>query len=109
MTNLAGKNRTFFFDNTGVEADPNAPYTNSGGAALLTLYELSSAGAVSEAAGAITGGPRVISRELETPGHFIFDGADSFSGSVTIAGSPLVSVGASGALGSGAITFLTAA
>ena len=107
MTDLAGHNRTFFFNGAGVAADLNAPYTNSGAAALLTLDELNAGGVVTEAAGAIVEGPGVISLELAAVGQFIFSGANAFSGGVLIAGSTRVSVGASGALGTGAITFLT--
>ena len=107
MTDFAGHNRTFYFSNTGVAADLNGPYTNSGAAALLTLVELDSAGVVTEAAGAIVEGAGVLSLQLAAVGQFIFNGANTFSGGVSIAGSTRVSVGASGALGTGAITFLT--
>ncbi len=109
MTDLAGHNRTFYFSNTGLAVDLNGPYANSGAAALLTLVELDSAGVVTEAAGAIVEGPGVLSLQLATVGQFIFNGANTFSGGVFIAGSTRVSVGASGALGTGAITFLAGA
>ena len=101
MTDLAGVSQTFLFNNNGAEADPNAPYTNSGAAATLTLDEISSAGVVTEASGAFTG----VSVDVEGPGQFIFNGTNSIAGNVSILGG-LLSVEDSGALGtSNAIVF----
>jgi hypothetical protein len=107
MTDLAGANRTYVFVVAGATADPNAPYLNSTGAATLTLYEFNSAGVVTEAAGALQDGGGVLSLALPGTGQFVFAGANAFTGAVTLAGSTLASVRASGALGSGAISFLS--
>src|SRR4051794_33218749 len=105
MTDLAGSSLYFYFNNTGIVADPNGPYTSSGGRGVLWLTEQNSAGAVSEAADAITDGAGLTYLVLAGVGEFIFNGANAFSGDVYLFNSVTATVGADDALGLGSIRF----
>src|SRR5271165_4629231 len=105
MANLAGANLAESF--SASQADPNAPYTNTGGlnqAATLTLATSAAGVVVTEAANAIQETTEPIALVLSGPGDFQFQGANAYSGGTTIEGGEL-ELGANTSAGTGEIAF----
>src|SRR5271166_5096482 len=105
MANLAGANLAESF--SASQADPNAPYTNTGGlnqAATLTLATSAAGVVVTEAANAIQETAEPIALVLSGLGDFRFQGANAYSGGTTIEGGEL-ELGANTSAGTGEIAF----
>jgi autotransporter-associated beta strand protein len=105
--NLAGANVTETFSTTGITADANAPYTNTGGAnasATLSLTATAIGVEVTEAAGAISGAGNAIALQINGPGEVALLGANGYTGGTLINGAEL-SIASMGALGTGSLTF----
>ncbi len=89
------------------QSDPNAPYTNTGGANQPGILALSTSAAgvvVTEPADAIEETSEKIGVNVLGPGEIQFEGPNAYSGNTSIVGGE-VSIGNASALGSGILQF----